>query len=382
MIYVAIKMLIGDRLKYLGLVVGIAFAALLISQQASILVGLAWQTGAFIRDASQADLWVMDDQVRFSQDSLPISDSVLQRTRGIEGVQWAVPMYQGFLKIRLPDGTRMVTILVGIDDATLIGAPPEMVQGKLEGLRRDKAVIVNEEELASKFTMKRGGGRAMQVGDRMSINDHEVEIVGTFKASKSFFWEPVVFTTYTRALAIAPPERKLLNYVLVKLKPGADAAAVAADITRTTGFTALTSAQFEQKTVNYILNETGILVNFGMAVGLGFIVGVLIAGQMLYAFTLDNLRHFGALKAMGASNWTIIKMMLAQTLTVGAMGYGIGVGCGAFLGSLVAQAGLAFKMPWWVVVASAISILVICLIAGGLSILKVLRLEPAVVFKA
>lgn len=382
MIRVAIKMLVGDRLKYLGLVVGLAFAALLISQQASILVGLAWQTGSFIRDTSQADLWVMDDQVRFSQDSLPINDSVLQRTRGVSGVKWAVPMYQGFLKVRLPDGTRMVAILVGIDDATLIGAPPQMAQGSLEDLRRDKAVFLNEDELAAKFTMKRGGERALRVGDRFSINDREVEVAGTFRASKSFFWEPVIYTTYTRALAIAPPERRLLNYVLVKAEPGVDVAALAQEITRTTGFAALTSAQFEQKTVDYILKETGILVNFGMAVGLGFVVGLLIAGQMLYAFTLDNLRHFGALKAMGASDWTLISMMLAQVLVVGAMGYGVGIGCGAFLGTLVAEAGLAFKMPWWIPVACAVSILAICLVAGALSMIRVLRLEPAVVFKA
>ncbi len=150
MTFVAIKMLIGDRLKYLGLVVGLAFAALLITQQSSILVGLASQTGAFIRDTSQADLWIMDEQVRFSQDNLPMKDTMLLRARGVEGVEWAMPLYQGFLRAKMSDGTRVAMIMVGIDDTTLMHGPPRMVQGKLSDLRQNNAVFVNSEEVATK----------------------------------------------------------------------------------------------------------------------------------------------------------------------------------------------------------------------------------------
>ncbi|MBL0926247.1 MAG: ABC transporter permease [Phycisphaerales bacterium] len=381
MIFVALKMLIGDRLKYLGLLAGVAFATLLIVQQSSILVGLAHQTGSFIRDTAQGDLWVMDEQVRFSQDSLNLRDTVLQQVRGVAGVRWAVPVYQGFLKARLGDGTRATCILVGIDDATLTGGPPSMVEGSLADLRQDRAVLIDHDAAPQKLRLRNAGGH-LRYNDRFDINDHEVRVAGTYRASKSFFWEPVIYTTYSRALSIAPAERKMLTYVLVKTQPGADLAAVARDIHAATGLTARTNEEFAAVTRDYILTETGILVNFGLAVGLGFVIGVLICGQMLYNFTLDSLRYYGSLKAMGATGLTLIIMVLAQVFAVGVLGYGIGIGFGSLLGKLVGNAGLAFMMPWWIPVIAAIAILVICAVAAVLSLTQVLRLEPAIVFRA
>lgn len=382
--FVALSMLLGDRLKYFGLLVGVAFSALLITQQAGILVGLASQTGSFIKDTSQGDLWVMDDQVRFSQDTLPLQDTVLTRVRGIEGVEWAVPLYQAFLRARLDDGTRMTVILVGIDDATLMGGPPTMVEGSLADLRRDRAVLVDHAGLATKMARKRDKTRdpAMKLGDRFDINDNEVEVVGTYGATKSFFWEPVVYTTYSRAAALAPAERRVMAFVMIKVKEGADKAAVAARIQEATGLHARTNGEFAKLTADYILKETGILVNFGLAVALGFTIGVILCGQMLYNFTVDSLRYYGSLKAMGATNLTLIRMVLVQVLTVGVLGYGIGVGAASFLGGIVADGGLAFALPWQIPVLAAVSILAICVVAGLLSLVRVLRLEPAIVFKA
>ncbi len=381
MIITALKMLMGDRLKYLGLIVGVAFATLLIVQQASILVGLGHQTGAMIRDTSHGDLWVMDEQVRFSQDVLPLPDTTLSRVRSVEGVDWAVPMYEGFLRARLPDGTRKVVIVIGLDDATLMGAPPGMAAGTLADLRKSKGVFIDADSREAKLMMKRGGGRAVDMGDRFSINDNEVEVVGTYRGSKSFFWEPVIYTTYSRALTIAPKERRSLAFTLVKARPGQDIGLLAASIRASTGLTARTNAEFEKLTADYILNETGILVNFGMAVALGFIIGILVCGQMLYNFTLDNLRYYGTLKALGTSNPRLVMMVLAQVLTVGLLGYGVGLGGGIALGKLVEASGLAFLMPWWVPVLAAVAIASICIAAGLLSLSRVLTLEPAIVFK-
>lgn len=381
--FVALSMLMGDRLKYFGLLVGIAFSAMLITQQAGILVGLASQTGSFIRDTSQGDLWIMDDQVRFSQDTLPLQDTVLTRVRGVDGVRWAVPMYQEFLRARLSDGTRMTCILVGLDDATLMGAPPEMGQGVLADLRRDRAVIVDDAALATKMALKRtsDGRTDMRVGDRLDINDHEVEVVGTYKSSKSFFWEPVIYTTYSRAVAMAPQERRVLTYVIVKAEPGVDLADLAARIQRTTGLSARTNDDFMKLTADYILKETGILVNFGLAVGLGFLIGVVLCGQMLYNFTIDSLRYYGSLKAMGATNLTLVRMVLVQVIVVGLLGYGIGLGMASVLGNIVADGGLAFKLVWQIPVLSGLAILSICALAGVVSLVRVLKLEPAIVFK-
>lgn len=377
---IAIKMLFADKLKYYGLVVGIAFAAMLIAQQASILVGLTEQTGAFIRDTAQADLWIMDSQVRFSQDSFPIRDMVLQQVRGVSGVNWAVPLRQGFMKGQMADGTRFSLILVGIDDATLIGAPPIMVTGDQLDIRRDRGVLMDA-DAPDKLKMKLSGSRSMTVGDRFSINEHDAEIVGSYRGRKSFFWEPVLYTTYSRSLSFAPMERNLMSFVLVKVQPGQDIRTVARDIEARTGLKARTNSEFIYLTAHYITTQTGILINFGTAVVLGIIIGLLGAGQTFYNFTLDNLRYYGALKAMGVTNRTLTKMVMLQGLTVAAIGYGMGVGIATVMGYLLIKGGLAFSMIWQIPVFTALSILSICLFTSVISLQKVYKLEPAVVFK-
>jgi putative ABC transport system permease protein len=383
--FVALKMLVGDRLKYISLVAGLAFAALLVTQQASIFTGYALRTGAWIRDTGVADLWVMDEQVEFTEDNMPLLDTALNRVRGVPGVEWAVPMYKGHLKARLPDGTLTNVRVIGLDDATLVGGPPEMTQGELVALRQDRAVLINEAQAADGLLLMRGlpgeGPRPLRVGDTLSLNDHEAVVAGTYRATPEFFWEPVLYTTYTRALSMAPRERKLLSFVLVKVRPGEPVADVARRIGETTGLKALTGDEFESVTMDYVLAKTGILVNFGITIALGFVIGVLVAGQTLFTFIIENTRHFAAIKAMGAGTATLVRMVVLQVGAAGLVGYGVGLGGACVTGILFSRAGLAFQMPWQIPVFGAAAILTCCVVAALLSLSRVLRLEPAVVFK-
>jgi putative ABC transport system permease protein len=379
---IALKMLIGDRLKYISLVAGLAFAAFLIVQQASIFSGFTLQMGAWIRDTAVADLWVMNDQVNFVDDYKPMPETRLQRVRGIAGVEWAVPMFKFYLPVQLPDGTIVQCRVVGLDDATLVGGPPKMVEGQLEDLRQDRAVFINIDQASSTLAQPRDGERPLKVGDRLSINDNDAVIAGTYRATKEFFWDPVIYTTYSRALQWAPRQRKLLAFILVKAKAGVDVAQLADRIHQRTRLVARTNEQFDWQTTSDLMNRTGILINFGMTILLGFVIGALIAGQTFYMFVLDNLRYFGALKAMGATGFMIVRMVFLQTVTVGLIGFGVGLGAACLGGIVFARAGLAFQMPWQVPVASGMAIIVCCLIAAGLSVMRVLRLEPAIVFKS
>lgn len=376
---IALRMLFGDRLKYFGLIAGMSFAAMMIAQQASIGVGLARQTGAFIRSMPYVDLWIMDPQVRFSEDILPMSETALMRVRSVEGVEWALPMFKSWLPARLEDGTRLNMIVVGLDDATLMGAP-RFVKGSPEDLRRDHGVIIHERFAKKNLRLTRWD-RDLAVGDRFSLNDNDAVIVGTYDSEPSFFWDPMIYTTYSRGLRYAPRLRNLLTFVIVRLKPGTDAEAVKRQIEATTPFEARTSTEFERLTMRFILEKTGILVNFGMAVGLGFVIGALVTGQTFFNFTLDNLRHFAALKAMGASGWTLVAMVSVQVLVAAGISLGIGLGVAAGLGTLIRKTDLAFFMPWQVPALTAGALMLIALLAGALSLAKVLRLEPAVVFK-
>ena len=182
--------------------------------------------------------------------------------------------------------------------------------------------------------------------------------------------------------ALVSVRRWIVKLVLAQPAPGVDVGEVCRRIDERTGLQALSRDQFLWKTIFYYLQKTGIPVNFGITVLLGFFVGTAIAGQTFYLFTVENIRQYGALKAMGASNWTILLMVLSQGLQVGVVGYGLGVGLAAVFGWVVRGASrLAFFMPWQVLAITAVAVFVIVLVASLLSIRRVLVVDPAIVFR-
>lgn len=375
----------GDKGKYIGIVMGLTFASLIMTQQPAIFLGLMSRTYSFITDVGLPDIWVMDPKVQFVDDIKPMQDTELYRVRGVSGVEWAMPMYKGLLKARLFDGRFQTCIVVGLDDATLIGGPPVMLEGKIEDLRRSDSVIVDidgaKEKLAKPSPVPGGNPIPIQVGDSLELNDLRAIVVGIAKVTRTFQSQPVIYTTYSRAKSYAPKERKLLSFILVKAKKGQDLAGLTRRIRETTGLAAYTQAEFKTLTYEYFMHNTGIPINFGTSVLLGFIVGAAIAGQTFYNFTLGNLLQFGVLKAMGTSNWTLLRMILLQAVLVGSIGYGLGVGLTALFGHVMRHSILAFKFPWQLLLFSGAGVSLICVFAAIISIIKVIRLEPAIVFK-
>jgi putative ABC transport system permease protein len=214
------------------------------------------------------------------------------------------------------------------------------------------------------------------------MNDHRAVIVGICKASETFQTFPILYTRYHQALQYVPQERKPVSFILAGLEPNHDGRAVCERILQTTGRKAITRDDFAWATINYYLRRTGIPVNFGITITLGFIVGVAIAGQTFYTFTLENLNQFGSLKAMGVTNARILGMVLIQAVTVGAIGYGIGLGLAALFGEVSRMSSrLAFYMPWQIPALTAGAVLIIVVLSSLVSVRKVLVLEPAVVFR-
>lgn len=385
MYYYALKMLIGDRAKYIGIIIGLTFASLLITQQSAIFAGIMTRTFSFLTDVSLPDIWVVDPQVQYIDDIKPMQDTKVLRIRGVKGVEWAVPLYKGALRARLENGTYQTCLAIGLDDETLIGGPPRMVAGRLSDLRRSDGVILDQNGAEGKLARSGPDGRRipLKVGDTLELNDHRVYVVGICEVTQTFQANPVIYTTYSRATTFAPQERKLLSFVAAKAKAGEDAETVCARIREVTGLMAYTPERFKELTFYYYLKYTGMPVNFMTAVALGFIVGVTISGQTFYNFTLDNLRYFGTLKAMGTSNRTLLKMILLQALIVGGIGYGLGVGLASAWGALLSgRTQIAFYLPWQLLLITAAAILCICLSSAALSIRKVMKLEPAVVFRS
>lgn len=376
--WIALKMLTGNKGKYLGIILGIAFASLLIAQQASIFCGLMLQTCGQIKDIGGADIWVMDPNVQFVDDVKPLSDSDLYRVRGVAGIAWTVRLYKGLTRSRLADGNFQQTILLGLDDATLVGAPPNMIVGSLADLRKPDSVIMDLEGYNLLWP-----GEEPRIGKRFEMNDHEAEIVGICRARRTFQTFPVVYTRYTQALEFVPPERKVLSFILAQQEQGISVDEACRRIEKQTGLRAMTQDQFAWLTMWYFMAKTGIPFNFGITVALGFIVGTAIAAQTFYLFTIENIKQYGALKAMGAGNFSLMFMILLQAALVSFIGYGLGIGAAAWFGTLAnsPDSKLAFFMPWEVLIGTGVCVVAISFLSCLLSMHRVMVLEPAVVFQ-
>jgi len=374
---IALKMLFGERGKYLGIICGIALASVLMIQQPGILISILKTVNSLIIDVSQPDIWVMDPLVQQVEDSKPMLDTQLYRVRGIKGVAWAVPFYRGGQKVRTSSGESVQSNLLGLDDATLIGGPGTMIQGKLADLRQPDSVIVDE--IGAKGRLAKPS--PVTVGDTLEINDNRAVVVGIARTTQSFQSQPTLYTTYTRAKNYALSERKLLTYILVKSNGQEAPAVLARRISNATGLGALTAEQFKEKTLQYMIHNTSIIVNFGFVVLIGFIVGAAVTGQIFYNFTLDNLRYFGVFKAMGAPDRLLRQMILLQAGTVGFIGFGLGAGLTSAFSLASSGSDLGMSLNWELLLGSGAAVLLIVLFAAFLSLRKVLKLEPAIVFK-
>jgi len=376
--WIALRMLMGDRAKYFGLIFGVSFATLLMTQQVSIFMGILTRTASQVLDVRDAEIWVMDNKVRFIDEAPALPDTDLYRVRGVPGVEWAVRLYKGQVTARLEDGNFRAVVLFGLDDSTFVGAPQEMILGSLADLRRPDALIIDKAGYEYMWP-----GQPHQLGREFQLNDRRAVLVGICKASPPFTTLPILYTRYSSATGFVPRERNLMKFILAHSEAGLTDAEVCRRIEERTGLMALTQRQFFWKTINYFLGSTGIPVNFGITIALGFVVGAAITGQTFYLFTIENLKQFGALKAMGVSNARLIGMILLQAVIVGLVGYGIGIGLtAAFFEStsgITHLAGLAMTPLAFGGVGAAVMLIIV--ITSLLSIRKVLVLEPAVVFR-
>jgi len=382
MLVIALKTLFGHRIKVIGMVIGLAVAALVMTTQPATMLSILGRTYSFIEDVSQPDIWVMDPMVKFVDDAKPLADSKLGLVRSVQGVAWAVPIYRTATAARLPDGNTVQSLLVGVDDASLIGTPGTMLSGRAEDLRRTDAVLVNEEGARLRLSQKQADGsdRPLRVGDILELNERRAEVVGIAKTGATFSSQPVIYTTYTRARGFALPQRKTMSFVLAKAEPGSDVEALAKRIRDETGLAAYSASAFKEMSLWYFIRNTGILINFGMITLVGFLVGAVVSGIMFFNFTQDNLRHFAVLKAIGASSRQLLGLVLLQSFIVGVIGYGIGIGLAS--GMALISSVFQIKFTPLLLAFSAGGVIFICILSSVIALLKVLRLEPAAVFKA
>ncbi|MGP1352848.1 MAG: ABC transporter permease [Parasphingopyxis sp.] len=376
--WIALRMLTGDRVKLIGLLFGVAFSTLLISQQLTIFVNLIMRGAVAVQEVSTADVWVMDPSSRTVDVFAPMPSTALERVRGVDGVAYASPMLRSSAVVRTPSGDLEGVNIVGVDDSTLIGLPRRMAEGDRRALAEPDSVFIDDTGSRKLF-----GPDEQVVGTRLELNDQRAVIRGIADAVPTFTSQVILYTRYSNALRYAPGTRNRMSFVLVRSDADHTPDELVAEIEAETGLKARTAEDFANDGLWFIIENTGIPVNFGITVVLGFIVGVAIVGLTFTLFIRDNIKQFGALKAIGVTNANIRSMVAIQAGFVGLVGYGIGI----FVAEMffVLNSGVdtfkGFYMPWQIPLLTAVVTLVMIMLTGFLALRSVLKTEPAEVFR-
>ena len=298
--------------------------------------------------------------------------------RGVEGVQWATRLFKGNPVARTLDGKFAVAFLVGIDDATLAGAPRKMLLGSWERLREPDSVVIDQAGYVLLFP-----DQPLALDGTLEMNDHRVTIVGISDASAPFASLPVMHSRYSAAVNLLGRERTQLSFIIARPLAGVTPAELTSRIHSRTGLRARTTDEFMWDCINYYLRHTGIPVNFGITIIVALIVGAVVAGQTFYLFTIENLKQFGALKAIGVTNARLTGMILLQAFTAASLGFAIGTGLAATFFEITRRqlATRGMVLFWESVALTGVCIFFVAIVASMLSLRRVLVLEPAVVFR-
>lgn len=374
LLQIALKLLANDKAKFFTLIIGITFAVFLIMQMTAVFSGVMHRSAATIFNTN-AKMWVMDPSVNVQSDNIPLPTYVLDAVRSIRGVKFAAPLFIGGGLVRLSDGNYQSTNIIGLDDPSLFGRP-EVINGNIYDIYDNDAYIVVKDAQYRKLNYPK-------IGTTFEVNDHRGVIVGVSKAFVSgLFGTPTLYTTYKRAISDLPTTRFTITYILVEPRSNKDIPYIKEQV-RQLGYNALTQEEFVKKNINYYLYQTGLGTNVLIMTIISFIVGLSIAGQTFYAFVLENIKQFGALKAIGAKKSELIGMILFQSAIVGFLGYGFGI-----LISSVLIALAKLRLPEYAslvtftnLMISFVMVLFIIGLSSYLGIRKVTKIDPFDIFR-
>lgn len=391
MISIALKMLLGDRVKYAGLLFGISFTSFLVTFAASYFGGMMTRSFALIAENPSADVWVMDPAVVAIDRPINMPASALNRVRSVEGVRSAVPLAVAQVDARFPNGQFQSFEIIGVDDATLTGVPLMKDGATANVLRAPDAVIIDAGGTSGKLQTPSAKAdqwprgrphldvptRPLIAGDELLINDTRVRVAGESRGLPRFPPRPLLFTTYSTAERILLRERRRLTFILVTAVPGVDARKLAADIESATTLRARASADFKEDTVRWMLVNSEDVGDAVTMLSIAMLVGFGVTGVMMFMFTNDNLKHYAVLSAMGATTRMLLTMILAQAALCALIGTGLGLGLCAVAGRLFIMYDFPYRMMWFAPAVGGTAVVLVSVGAAAFSMRPVLKMQPA-----
>jgi len=375
MALLARRNLLHDKLRFAVTLTGIVFAILLMVVQFGLFIGFMETTSNNVSH-SKADLWVVSKGVKYFDIGgwAPFSERKLYQILGVPGVASAARYLIQYIIWKRDDGSTENIQIVGFDPQSGLGGPWNIIEGKAQDLQADNTVFVDD-----LYRERLGITHIGQVGE---INGYRARVVGFTEGIRSFTTSPFVFTSFKSAQSYVRLAEDQTVYVLVSAKQGADLQQLKRDIlARVSDVDVHTTAEFSWMTQRYWIFTTGAGVATLIAAMLGLVVGIVVVAQTIYATTIDHLREFGTLKAIGASNLHIYRVIIEQALISAVIGYIIGISISFAIVYLSRRNEAAILLPWQVALAIFGLTVLMCVSASVVSIHKATRIDPVLVFK-
>ena len=365
--------LIHDRIRLAVTLIGIVFAVVLIAVELGLFIGFTTTTSNLIDNAG-ADIWITARNVPFIEQGTPFSERKLSTVLATPGVAAASKYVIRFSEWKRPDGGVESVAVVGFDLQTRLGAPWNVVSGHIDDLRQPDSVFIDEI-----YRTRLGNPR---IGDIVEIQGRRARIAGYTRGILSFTVTPYIFTKFKAAQDYTVLREDETGYLLVKAAPGVDVEGLRQRLAaRLTTVDVLTAGEFSRRTRMFWMFTTGAGLAVLLAAVLGLAVGVVIVAQTIYATTMDHIREYATLKAMGADNRYLYKVIVQQAVISALIGYPLGIAIALLVIRGNSESGLAILLPPAMVAGMLGVTLVMCVSAAMFSIRKMTRLDPAMVFK-
>ncbi len=369
----ALKTLLNNRGKLITALTGVIFSLVLVNIQGGLYFGLIHKASLLV-DYCEADIWVGRHQVENVDLAHDIPVEWINRIRGIPGVQDAVPYIVGSGVASLPNGGFEPVWVIGTDPASRMGGAWNVVEGGEKYLFRPDSITIERLD-ARKLGY-------VQTNDVIEINGRRAKVTGFTEGVMGFMTTPYIFTSLDSAHTYSGIREGYCSYFLVKVDDGADIDLLSDQIQELVpSVNVYTSSEFSQLSRDYWMHRTGIGISFGMATVLGLLVGLLMVAQSLYALALDHVADYATLKAIGAENGQILRVVVLQALVIAAIGIAIGSVIVWVAETNFSTPLAPIDIPPLLRLAGAGLVVGICLVASILPFQRLRRIDPAIVLQ-
>lgn len=369
---VGIRMMFYDKAKLVGTLLGVVFAVVLVNQQLGIFLGLLYKNVMFVENAG-ADIWITPPSTENLTPGKTVPLSTLYAAKTTHGVAFAEPLLYGGGTIKTPAGGTEQVTLIGTKYPRYVGGPWNVVVG-------DKSVLTRPDTMTFEDSDRETLG-GLNIGSVREVNGRKVT-AGAFTWGLEPFGPSYAFADFETARELLHTPSDQASYVLVGVSPGENPNEVRDRLqARMPDVKVMTSADFKGSIEYFIVFKQSLGTSFGTSTAFGLIVGFVIVALSMFSSVVDNIREFGTLKAVGATNWDLAMLLLVQSVVYALMGTLVGLALVTRMAAGIRSARLALVLPPWLTLGTIVGMTIVCVLASSLALLRIRRVEPAMVFR-